>query len=184
MNSEGGMSELGTSGGPIFQSEEMAEAITQENFQAQQTQLPMQHMHQQTLLTGVSVMESEQTACSGPQQGNPTHWNGSNGEFWATSKTFLMMQMMQTMLSAQQEAADRRMREEQQRHEDCRKEDMLCWEAMTERMRTPASVTVAYPSPLANLSHKFLSFIHWQKVRMPRHISMLSRHIWQDTKCP
>ena len=37
MNSEGEKSELGTSDGPIFQSEEMAEAITQENFQAQQT---------------------------------------------------------------------------------------------------------------------------------------------------
>ena len=65
MNSKGGMSELGISDGPIFQSEEMAESITQENFQAQQTQ----RMHQQPLLTGVSIMGSGQTASSGPQQG-------------------------------------------------------------------------------------------------------------------
>ena len=50
------------------------------------------------------------------------------------------------------------MREEQQRHEDCRKEDMLRWEAMTERMRTPASVTVTSPSPFANLSHRVAKF--------------------------
>ena len=68
----GGMSELGTSDDPIFQSEEMAESITQ-NFRAHQTQLPMQHMHQQPLLTRVSVIRSGQTAHSGPQRGNPTH---------------------------------------------------------------------------------------------------------------